>query len=120
MNTIEMQYKRDTGNSSKIGFECNVYRQYILNVEISITYHFDIKDEVIELHTPEYVKWLEEKAESGSEVLVSQLRKEIEDLKYELYEQNSENSELEDKIYQQECEIDELKDEIETLEKVKP
>lgn len=61
MNEIQQQYKRDTGLSGKIGFECTRYKNYVLNVEISITDTFDDSDGIIEFNTPEYVKWLEEK-----------------------------------------------------------
>jgi len=63
MNTTELLYKRETGKSHKIGFECSRYKDYVLNVEISITDSFDDSEDIIELPTPDYIKWLEERSE---------------------------------------------------------
>lgn len=67
MNKIELEYKRDSGMSAKIGFEAIMYENKsgyrVYNVDAAIDEHFDLSDGVIELPTAEYLKWLEEKVE---------------------------------------------------------
>ena len=65
MNLIEMQYKADTGNSSKIGFEIEpITKRGLILIDSDIEYEFDLSENILELHKPEYVKWLEEKVET--------------------------------------------------------
>lgn len=122
MNTVKLQYKSDTGMSSTIDIDIeerikynsdSFYKIYDMRtLEI-----FELKyEDCIRLHKPEYIKWLEEKVEAGGDILVSNLRNEIEELKYSLSDEKQEKSELEDKIYEQESEIDELKEQIKKLQ----
>lgn len=67
MKSTEIQYKRDTGNSAKVGFDCNIYDNNfgyrVYNVDSCIDEHFDVSDGILELPTAEYLAWLEEKVE---------------------------------------------------------
>lgn len=72
MNNSELLYKRETGNTAKIGFECNTYHTKgykVLNVSEEIFDHYDTSDDVIELYTPEYITWLEERSEKLSLII---------------------------------------------------
>jgi hypothetical protein len=72
MNLIEMQYKADTGNSSTVDLEIeernpsSLLRADYYKIEDMKTLEiFSVKyEDCIRLHTPEYVKWLEEKLET--------------------------------------------------------
>lgn len=68
MTKVELQYKRDTGMSARIGFEATLFHNdrvgyRVYNVDSDIEYHFDLSDGILELPTAEYLKWLEEKVE---------------------------------------------------------